>query len=187
MIHKETWHKEAELFEGQIRQLMEEAQRGLVTPEEFMTRMLRFYKSEFSEGEDDAYLLEHMWNDPTYPLETTQAWFLAHSSTVQSIMAELTAFSEDPWDGYYKFIVDKTNQFEKFPQGWDERKAMRVVNNMNSLYYLFKKPGARILILDPPYFVPRKDNEGDWITEREFTEWARQLPQQIRNFRNVWK
>lgn len=66
MIQREVWHVEAESLDQAVRRLLEEAHRGIVSPGEFMARMLRLhgYQGDSSillRRDGDRLVITHAW------------------------------------------------------------------------------------------------------------------------------
>jgi len=66
MISREVWHIEATSFEQEMRRLMEEGHRGIISPQEFMSRMLRLHGYEGNtesllRREGDQWIITHAW------------------------------------------------------------------------------------------------------------------------------
>ena len=83
MIHAESWHKEAESLEKEMQRLLEEGHRGIIKPDEFMTRMLRLHGYE---GKTETLLR----SDGKF-LIITHAWLQAHKEQVEALEAVLSS------------------------------------------------------------------------------------------------
>lgn len=82
-VSKESWHKEVASFEKQKDLLFHQYSRGLITAEEFATKMLRLWKGEKGEGG----LLDVA---PNGDLIITPEWIYTHTN----FFKEVTAWTE---------------------------------------------------------------------------------------------
>ena len=83
VIQTEIWYREAATFEKLRQQLIEQAQRGLITPEEFMHKMVRLHgQSPSQEEEKGVYLLNR---DQWGTLQMTVKWLGAHYDWAEEV------------------------------------------------------------------------------------------------------
>lgn len=79
MIEKEAWAKEAAGLDYEVRKLVEEARRGLISAEEFMHRMLKIHGGEDTEeSQGDTLYMRYRFDDPSHGLLVTRSWRLQH-------------------------------------------------------------------------------------------------------------
>jgi hypothetical protein len=181
MIRKESWHREALLFEGEVRSLLEQAKRGLITPEEFTLKMLRFYQGDQEEG--GTYWLQEETRFGETGLHMTQGWLVAHSDIVMKILPLVEQLGPLRSDIIRTFQVAglETSSDEKL-HGYTYDEAIEVRYQLQGIdKYLFK-PGYDAKVHYPPYFQEKVPQN-----EKEFTDWARTLPQQLERFLSLWK
>lgn len=165
MIHREAWYIEAEVFEREMRLLMEQARRGLVTPEEFMQKMLRLYPTP--EGMNDESPTSLLSVDQDGDLMMSTAWVQMHQdwvSEAETLMRRLRGDLKSNLEArnYPKFQVD----------------ALKA--NLGILSGARRRVGMSCMSYFPGLF-PRLTADVEQITtERDFNEKMRETLQSAR-------
>lgn len=160
-IHRESWHIEVASFEKQKELLFQQYSRGMITAEEFATKMLRLWKGEKGEGG----LLDVA---PNGDLIITPEWIYAHSPFFKEV---------DAWAQRWDMAVEGVNpRYLSLRYLAENVLADRDVYSTGDVQDVFS-----LLENEPTEGSTARENFGSSCrTEQEFEKWLQKTLETLR-------